>query len=57
MLFVILLASFGISLGYDILFRAGESGFALGQWMVAASTVALTALYFSLEDDADSRYD
>jgi len=56
-LLVILLTSFGVSLGYDIFFKAGESGLAIGQWIVAALTVALTALYFSLEDDAGSRYD
>lgn len=47
-LMIVLVASFGISLGYDLITRSGDSGFAIGQWTVAALTVALSALYFSL---------
>jgi hypothetical protein len=51
------MASFGVSFGYDLITKTGESGFAIGQWMVAALTVALSALYFSLEDEVNSHLD
>ncbi|KAF1952222.1 hypothetical protein CC80DRAFT_182536 [Byssothecium circinans] len=56
-LLAVLAASFGVSLGYDLIMRSGDSGFAIGQWMVATLTVSLSALYFSLEDEVNSSYD
>ncbi len=56
-LMIILIASLAVSIGYDIIAKSGDSGFAIGQWMVAALTVALSALYFSLEDDVNSSFD
>ncbi|KAF2626859.1 hypothetical protein BU25DRAFT_73993 [Macroventuria anomochaeta] len=56
-LMVVLVASFGVSIGYDLITQSGDSGFAIGQWMVAALTVGLSALYFSLEDDVSSNFD
>ncbi|KAJ4382814.1 hypothetical protein N0V86_002038 [Didymella sp. IMI 355093] len=56
-LMIVLLASFGVSFGYDLITKTGDSGFAIGQWMVAALTVALSALYFSLEDEVNSNFD
>lgn len=56
-LMVVLVASLGASIGYDLITRSGDSGFAIGQWMVAALTVALSALYFSLEDDVNTSFD
>jgi len=52
-LLAVLVASLAISVGYDVGIKAGESGFAIGQWMVAALSVALSALYFDLEDEVD----
>lgn len=54
---IVLVSSFAVSLGYDLVTRTGDSGFAIGQWMVAALTVALSALYFSLEDGVSSNFD
>jgi hypothetical protein len=56
-LLLVLVASFGVSLGYDLVMKTGDSGFAIGQWMVAVLTVGLSALYFSLEDEVSSSYD
>lgn len=56
-LMIVLLVSFGVSLGYDLITKTGDSGFAIGQWIVAALTVALSALYFSLEDEVTSSFD
>ncbi|KAF2115948.1 hypothetical protein BDV96DRAFT_574857 [Lophiotrema nucula] len=56
-LLVVLVGSFGIALGYDLIMKNGDSGFGIGQWMVAALTVALSALYFSLEDEVNTSYD
>ncbi|KAJ8110407.1 hypothetical protein OPT61_g6744 [Boeremia exigua] len=56
-LMIVLIASLGMSIGYDFVTKSGDSGFAIGQWMVAALTVALSALYFSLEDDVNSKFD
>ncbi|KAG9204112.1 hypothetical protein G6514_001749 [Epicoccum nigrum] len=56
-LFLVLVASLAVSIVYDFLTRSGESGFAIGQWMVAALTVGLSALYFSLEDDVNTSFD
>ncbi|KAJ4990180.1 hypothetical protein SVAN01_04271 [Stagonosporopsis vannaccii] len=56
-LMVVLIVSLGVSIGYDLVTRSGDSGFAIGQWMVAALTVGLSALYFSLEDDVNSNFD
>lgn len=48
----ILVLSFAVSLSYDIGFKNKESGFAIGQWMVAVLATALTAVYFHLADIA-----
>jgi hypothetical protein len=56
-LFAVLAASFGVSLGYDIVKNVEDSGFAIGQWMVAALTVGFSALYFSLEDEVNTSFD
>ncbi|KAH6638021.1 hypothetical protein C7974DRAFT_374626 [Boeremia exigua] len=56
-LMIVLIASLGVSVGYNLVTKSEDSGFAIGQWMVAALTVALSALYFSLEDDVDSTFD
>lgn len=56
-LMLVLVASFGVSIGYDLITGSGDSGFAIGQWMVAALTVALSALYFSLEDEVSWNLD
>ena len=48
----ILVLSFVVSLSYDIGYKNKESGFAIGQWMVAVLTTALTAIYFHLADIA-----
>ncbi|KAF3001373.1 hypothetical protein E8E13_006616 [Curvularia kusanoi] len=56
-LMAVLAASLAVSIVYDFLTRSGESGFAIGQWMVAALTVGLSALYFSLEDDVNTSFD
>jgi hypothetical protein len=34
-----------------------DSGFAIGQWMVAVLTVSLSALYLSLEDEVNTSFD
>jgi hypothetical protein len=56
-LMAVLGASLVVSIVYDSITRSGESGFAIGQWMVAALTVGLSALYFSLEDDVNTSFD
>ena len=48
----IIFLSFAVSLAYDVGFKTRESGFAIGQWMVAGLGTALTALYFHLADIA-----
>ncbi|KAK3725471.1 hypothetical protein LTR37_000441 [Vermiconidia calcicola] len=48
----ILVLSFVISVSYDIRMKNRESGFAIGQWMVAVLATALTAVYFHLADIA-----
>lgn len=45
-LFLILLLSFAVSLSYSIATQAQESGFGIGQWIVATLTVGLSAVYF-----------
>jgi hypothetical protein len=57
MLLVVLGASFGVSLGYNMIMMVEDSGFAIGQWMVAALTVSLSALYLSLEDEVNTSFD
>ena len=47
---VILVLSFAVSLSYDVAVKNKESGFAIGQWMVAVLTTSLTAVYFHLAD-------
>ncbi|CAJ2504855.1 Uu.00g122490.m01.CDS01 [Anthostomella pinea] len=49
----ILAASFAIALVHDLVRKeAIDSGFGIGQWIVAVLSTALTALYFHLEDAA-----
>jgi len=49
---IIVAASFVVALVYDLVQRNGDSGFAIGQWLVAVLSAALTATYFHLEDMA-----
>ena len=46
----ILVFSFVVSVAYDIILKNKDSGFGIGQWLVAVLTAALTALYFHLAD-------
>ena len=46
----ILVLSFITSLVYDVVLKNRESGFAIGQWIVAVLGTALTAMYFHLAD-------
>ena len=48
--FVILVVSFAASLAYSLATHAQESGFGIGQWMVAAMTAGLGAIYFDLTE-------
>lgn len=56
-LMIALVVSFGVSIGYDLITKSGDSGFAIGQWMVAGLAVGLSALYFSLEDVVSPNFD
>jgi hypothetical protein len=49
-MFVILVVSLIISITYSIVTHAQESGFGIGQWMVATFTAGLGAVYFHLAD-------
>jgi len=49
-LFLIVLLSFAVSVGFSVATRAQESGFGIGQWMVASFTVGLSAVYFHVVD-------
>lgn len=49
---IILFVSFLVALLYDILRQNADSGFAIGQWVVAVLTAVMTATYFHLEDIA-----
>ena len=44
--------SFVVAVMYDIIRDNADSGFAIGQWLVAALSAVLTGLYFHLEDIA-----
>jgi len=46
---VILLLSFAVSVIYDISTGNTDSGFAIGQWMVAMLSAVLSAIYFHLQ--------
>jgi hypothetical protein len=46
----ILLVSFVTAFTYDLIRKQQDTGFSIGQWMVASLTVSLTAVFFSLED-------
>lgn len=48
--FVILVVSFAASLAYSLATHAQESGFGIGQWIVAAMTAGLSAIYFDLTE-------
>ena len=45
----IVVLSFMVSLVYNKLSDARDSGFALGQWMMAVGATSLAAVYFHLE--------
>ncbi|SMQ46735.1 unnamed protein product [Zymoseptoria tritici ST99CH_3D7] len=47
---VLILFSFFVSVVYDIVAHGKESGFAIGQWIVAAGTAVMGAAYFHLAD-------
>jgi len=51
MVTAIVAASFAVALVYDIVRKNPDSGFGIGQWLVAVLTTALTALYFHLQDE------
>ena len=46
---VILTLSFAISVIYDVCTGNADSGFAIGQWIVAVLSAVLTAIYFHLQ--------
>ena len=46
---VIVVLSFVVSLVYNQFSNARDSGFALGQWMMAVGGTSLAAVYFHLE--------
>jgi hypothetical protein len=52
-IFVIILLSLAVSLAYNRVAKTTDSGFSIGQWMIAAFSVALSAAYFTLEDEAN----
>ncbi|KAF2247697.1 hypothetical protein BU26DRAFT_520781 [Trematosphaeria pertusa] len=56
-LLIVLVLSFITAVVYDVIVKARDSGFGIGQWMVAALTVALSTLYFSLEDEVTTSFD
>ncbi|KAH7356024.1 hypothetical protein BKA66DRAFT_474359 [Pyrenochaeta sp. MPI-SDFR-AT-0127] len=47
----LIVLSFLVSLVYDLCMKGGDSGFAIGQWMVAGLAVGLSAVWFGLEDE------
>jgi hypothetical protein len=49
-LFVTVLLSFIVSLSYSIATHTTESGFGIGQWIVATLTVGLSAVYFHVSE-------
>ncbi|KAK5128870.1 hypothetical protein LTR85_000203 [Meristemomyces frigidus] len=48
----ILIVSFMVAVLYDVLRKSSDSGFSIGQWIVAVLSTALRAMYFHLEDIA-----
>ncbi|KAH7073391.1 hypothetical protein FB567DRAFT_611662 [Paraphoma chrysanthemicola] len=49
-LFFILLLSFAVSVSFSVATHAQESGFGIGQWIVATLTVGLSAIYFHFSE-------
>jgi hypothetical protein len=49
-LFCILLLSFIVALAYEIVVKAQDTGFGIGQWMVAVLTAPLSGVYFDLAE-------
>ncbi|KAF2819951.1 hypothetical protein CC86DRAFT_122886 [Ophiobolus disseminans] len=49
-LFLIVLLSFAVSLSYSVATHAQESGFGIGQWIVATLAVGLSAVYFHVSE-------
>ena len=49
-MFIILIISFLVSMAYSVVTHAQESGFGIGQWMVATQAAGLSAVYFHLVD-------
>jgi hypothetical protein len=47
---VIIASSFVISIIYDVCTGNADSGFAIGQWIVAVLSAVLSAVYFHLQD-------
>lgn len=47
----LIVLSFLVSLVYDLCMKGGDSGFAIGQWMVAGLAVGSSAVWFGLEDE------
>lgn len=48
--FGVVVASFIVSLTYSLVIHSQESGFGIGQWIVAVGTVGLSAIYFQLSE-------
>ena len=46
----IVVTSFVVSVVYDVSLKNTDSGFAIGQWMLAVLATSLAALYFHLAD-------
>lgn len=46
----ILTVSFVVSVVYDLCTGNTDSGFAIGQWLVAVLSAVLSAVYFHLQD-------
>lgn len=53
----VLVISFVVSVAYDVITKGEEAGFAIGQWLVGVGALVLSALYYSLDDQVDVRYD
>ena len=47
---VVVVASFIVSLTYSLVIHSLESGFGIGQWIVAVGSVGLSAIYFQLSE-------
>lgn len=46
----VLVVSLSVSVVYDVTMKSGESGFAIGQWLVGVLATVLAAVYFHLSE-------